>query len=286
MGLPLHLSISRYKRHTAPMRNLIYQYWDGTILTGVRAGSKVMKEYADRIGCEYLFEENPRFVTHLGHYSPHYGQFKVIYDAKFEEYDNIMFADTDVFPVEGLSENIFDHFNSHIGICEETYQPQARLTSSSEINSRMDNKWCDLIQSHYKLTMPRTPAGLPRVFNSGMVLYSKEGRKLAKETFRPFLEYTSLVVNNGLPNFYTADQNYIHAMMHSEPLKYQVMSGDWNSFVHYIGNSNMVRRPVNDMRTPTSKFIHIQLRAADHYDEQKLRKIANTTNVEDWGIYQ
>ena len=37
------------------MRNLIYQYWDGKPTQGVIAGTKAMKQYADRIGAEYLF---------------------------------------------------------------------------------------------------------------------------------------------------------------------------------------------------------------------------------------
>ena len=68
------------------MRNIIYQYWDGTMNSGAIYGAKVMKEYANRIGAEYLFEDNPRFRSDLGAYSPHYGQFKIVYDKKFEEY--------------------------------------------------------------------------------------------------------------------------------------------------------------------------------------------------------
>ena len=67
-----------------------------------------MKRYAGQIGADYLFELNPRFVTNLGRYSPHYGSFKPVYDKSFYKYDNVLYTDTDVFAVEGLKENIFD----------------------------------------------------------------------------------------------------------------------------------------------------------------------------------
>ena len=267
------------------MKNIIYQYWDGPLLPGVTAGSECMKDYAGRIGAEYRFELNPRFRTDLGNFSPHYGQFKVVYDTSFDEYDNILFADTDVFPIEGLTNSIFEEFNSHIGVCEETYQPKARLTSVSEINSNMDNKWSALMERTYGCTMPRTVEGLPKVYNSGVVMYSKEGRKLAQKHFRPFQEYVQLIRNNGISNFYTADQNYLHAMMLRPPIEYSELNNDWNAFIHYIGDASMSRRPVNDMRTDTTKFVHIQLRTADHYDAKKLWNITNLKNIEDWKIY-
>jgi len=75
------------------VRNLIYQYWDGDLRPGCHTGSANLKAYAERIGAEYLFEHNPKFVTNLGTYSPHYGAFKPIYDQKFHAYDNVLFAD-------------------------------------------------------------------------------------------------------------------------------------------------------------------------------------------------
>jgi hypothetical protein len=101
------------------MKNLIYQYWDGEINDGAKYSAKLMKAYAEEIGAEYLFELNPKFRTDLGKYSPHYGQFKVVYDSKFKIYDNILFADTDIFPVEKLNKNIFSDFASEVGICTE-----------------------------------------------------------------------------------------------------------------------------------------------------------------------
>jgi hypothetical protein len=48
-------------------------------------------------------------------------------DPWFDDYDNIMLADIDVFPVEGLTQNIFDELNGEdAGICTEPMQPKFR----------------------------------------------------------------------------------------------------------------------------------------------------------------
>lgn len=257
------------------MKNIIYQYWDGTMNSGAIYGAKVMKEYANRIGAEYLFEDNPRFRSDLGAYSPHYGQFKVVYDKKFEDYDNVLFTDTDVFPVKDLRENIFENFNADIGICTEDHQPKMRLTSNNHINSRNDELWAAAIKAKWNVDMPRTSDNLLKVYNSGVVLYSREGIKAMKERFVPFYDYVGFIFSKRLPDFYASDQGYIHAMLKVAKLNFKEMDAGWNSFVHYVGDPNMKPRPVNDMRTSSTKFVHVQLRGADHYDENKLWRITN-----------
>lgn len=61
------------------------------------------------------------------------------------------------------------------------------------------------------------------------------------------------------------------------------LDNGWNSYMHYLGNAKMVKRPVNDMRTPTTKFVHIQLRGADDYDAKKLWRITNLSVKESLG---
>ena len=265
------------------MRNLIYQYWDGNSFPGVVAGTQAMKKYADRIGVEYLFEHNPRFVTNLGNYSPHYGSFKPIYTDSFHEYDNVLFADTDVFPVDGLEENIFENFIAEMGICTEPFQPKYRSEISGSICSAADEKWAAKIKKRWNVNMPRTPEGLLKVYNSGVVLYSNKGLQAAKERFVPFLDYVNLVKSGGLSTFYTADQNYVHAMLMVAEMDYVELNNGWNSYVHYLGDRSMKVRPVNDMRTEDTKFVHIQVSNADHFNAETLWRVANLP-VSEWNI--
>ena len=266
------------------MKNLIYQYWDGKILPGVKAGSENMKRYADRIGVEYLFEHNPRFVTNLGGYSPHYGSFKPIYNQYFHKYDNILFADTDVFAIENLEESIFEDFNVEIGICTEPFQPKQRQKIPGILTSASDERWAGVMKSKWNVEMPRTPEGLLKVYNSGVVLYSKKGLLKAKETFVPFKEYVDLIRSKKFTSFYTCDQPYLHAMLQVAKIKYVELDNGWNSYIHpYYADINKKILKINDSRTKDTKFVHIQLRGADHWDADTHWRITNLP-MSEWKI--
>lgn len=271
------------------MKNLIYQYWDGELYVGVTAGSEVMKEYANRIGADYLFEHNPRFVTNLGNYSPHYGSFKPIYDESFHKYDNVLFTDTDVFPVDNCQENIFENFNADIGICIEPLQPVARANKppgAKGATKESDEKWASLIKNTWHVDMPRTDAKLLKVYNSGVVLYSRNGLLKARKNFVPFKKYVNLIKNNGFVAFYTSDQYYLHAMLKVAKMNYIELDNKWNSFVHYVrdkGNAKVNGQAINDSRTQNTNFVHIQLRSADHFTKEKLLRVTNLS-VDKWNI--
>jgi len=158
------------------MNNLIYQYWHGNLTKGTIASKNNIENYASKIGVNYLFEHNPNWVTNLGKYSRHYCQFKVIYDKSFDKYDNILFLDSDIYTVHNLDISIFDNFSHDIGVCEETWQPQNRLKMKDHhIGNKWDEKWCDLVYKIWGVHMPRTEENLPKVYNSGVVLYSRKG---------------------------------------------------------------------------------------------------------------
>lgn len=249
-------------------------------MPGCRAGVANMRAYAERIGADYLFEHNPRFVTNLGPYSPHYGSFKPIYDDSFHGYDNVLFADTDVFAVDGLTESIFDNFNSDIGICTEPDQPQLRIKTAGRITSAGDKKWAGVVAAKWGINVPRTANGLVKVYNSGVVVYSRAGLLKARQQFIPFAEYVAAINAAGLPKFYTSDQSYIHLMMNT--LDWVELDNDWNRYIHYV---KQVDEPMclNDSRTETTKFVHIQLRSADHWDADTHYRITNLPQSE-WDI--
>ena len=254
-------------------------------MTGVKAGSDAMRQYAERIGADYLFEDNPKFVTNLGGYSPHFGSFKPIYTESFHIYDNILFTDTDVFPVKGLEESIFENFNAEMGICTEPHQPQQRAKRTSGVaTGKRDEEWATVIYNKWKVKLPRNDEGLLKVYNSGVVLYSNKGLLKARENFVPFKTYIDLMKAKKIRGLYHSDQNYVHAMLKVAKMDYVELDNNWNSYVHYIGDPNLgTKRPVNDMRTANTKFVHIQLRGADRYDMATLQRITNLP-LSEWNL--
>jgi hypothetical protein len=147
----------------------------------------------------------------------------------------------------------------------------------------MDEKWAAAVKERWNVELPRTKDKLLKVYNGGFMLFSKNGMKQAKETFVDINEYIKYISSKGIHKLYTRDQNYLHAMIFVTKIPFQEMDTNWNSFMHYLGDSKMKVRPVNDMRTPKTKLVHIQLRGADDYDEKTLWELTNLP-VDQWSI--
>jgi hypothetical protein len=262
------------------MKVAIYQFWDGNVRESALAGVKNMKSYAERIGADYKFENNPHWLKRdlkidFGGYSAHFGAFKPVFNSEWDSYDKILFADTDVFTIENLEENIFDHFHGEIGICEEHFQPKQRLITAGRITSKLDEKWAKLLEKNYGVKVPRTKENLVRVFNSGVVLYSKEGRIKAQKEFEKFDNYVAMIRSSGLHSFYASDQPFLHAMMFAKKFNVQEMDSGWNSYVHGTADIYQPKRRIVDHRTEKTKFVHCQFPGADNMNEEQLLKIVN-----------
>lgn len=266
------------------MKAVIYQFWEGNLTSGNEAGVKLMKEYADRIGVEHVFELNPKWPTdakikrqNLGRYNPHYGAFKPLFDVSYDHYDYILFCDTDVVPRKTY-EHIFGEFmqmsmdsQCEIGICEEHMQPELRSKYSfGGISASADLKWHDLIKKTYGTEMAKDNKGRHRVFNSGCVMYSARARKKAQEVFVDFHSYCSLMANN-MPSFYQGDQNYLNAML--PKFDWAIMDYKWNSQVFFQPGTSGEFRPISDYTNDETNFVHVQLRGADNYNMNRLKKV-------------
>lgn len=249
--------------------NLIYQYWTGgepqqQVLSSVSN----IKKYASTIGCEHIFERDPNFCHNLGRFTPHFNQFKIVYDEFFDKYDNVLFLDCDVFAVDGLTTNIFEEFDctKDLGICREQWQTDNR----SNAHIQEDIEWAKLVEKLYGVAIPRTPNGRVLVYNSGVVLYTKHGRIKMREKFVNIKDYQQQV--RAFRELFSSDQGYLHAMLGT--LNWAEMDENWNRYVHYLPNTREPR-PINDTRTNDTKLVHIQLTGSGNYSDEDNSKIVN-----------
>jgi len=67
--------------------------------------------------------------------------------------------------------------------------------------------------------------------------------------------------------------------MMKKGMQWSELNEDWNRYVHYLPETSDPR-PVNDTRTETTKFVHIQLRGADDWSEEKLWRVTNRPQAE------
>jgi hypothetical protein len=254
--------------------NLIYQFYSGNIPYYARVSKKLMSAYAEQIGCEYRCDFNSTGVSaNNNHY---HNCFRPIHDKAFDKYDNVLFCDMDVFPVEGITENVFDQPITNFGIVEEDQQPDLRYSSNGEISGKNDEKWAAIVKRAYGYDLPRDEQNRLRVFNSGVVLYTREGIELAKRKWADINSYQSIIHLN---RFYQLDQNYLGAMLGGA--EFTVMDRKWNAQMHYLGDPNQRPRPIFDSRSEDTNFVHIQLRGRDKLNDDRIYDIVNKP-ISEW----
>ena len=260
-------------------KNLIYQVWDGDLRPGCTYSEKLFRYYANMIDADYRLDLNPNIASkHVkGKDGMYFEWLNPILDDSFLEYDKVLVVDLDIFPVDKLKNNIFNESVKDFGICTEPFQGKYRASTNvpGNINMKNDERWASEVKRLYGSTMPRDVNGYLKVYNAGMVMFTKNGMKLAREKFTPFQDYINDMQKTGLSRFYTVDQNYFHAMMvtHSD---YTEMQNGWNSYIHYTRGPLGMIDPVHDSRNAFTKFVHVQLSGADYFHTDKLYHVVNS----------
>ena len=267
------------------MKNLIYQCYDGDLLPGHHASIANMRQYADSIGAEYVFKHNPKFgaKTLPGiKWAYFYDAIMPVYDKTFHEYDNVLSVDIDFFVVDGIKESIFDGFSAEVGCCTEPLQPLLRANSKSSISSKSDNKWAAHVKNKWGVDVPRTEDGLVKIYNAGLVLWSKRGMVKAQERFVPIIDYVNSIKPLKIHAHYSHDQLFLHAMYTVAKMDHVELDNKWNCLIHkYYDDTGKLK--LSDPRNTDTKFVHIQLRSADHWDADTQWRITNLP-VSEWKL--
>jgi lipopolysaccharide biosynthesis glycosyltransferase len=278
------------------MKNLVYQFWDtyqsaGKVFPCVEASVKSIKKYAERIGAEYKFELNPPHLhTALKRVNipAYYGSLNPVFREEFHEYDNILFADADVFAVDDIEESIFDSFTGELGISEEIFEPKRQIVERKRmLNKNLYDRWAKINEDRFNMKFPRTKDGLLRAFNSGVLVYSNSGLKKAKESFISMEDYCNNISEKGLHTFFAGDQHYINTAMWKSDIDVQIMDYKWNTEVVYFDKGP---QEVLYDRNKDTRFVHIQLRKFPgiqhgrwNFTEETLWKITNRPTNK-WGL--
>jgi len=150
-------------------KNIILQHFTGKLRTLDKLSVENIKAYAERIGVDYSFVEGQVFREHL---TPPC-QKAFILDEKWDEYDNVLMLDIDMFVTKGLHENVFNSDGvGHYGEVQKRLQGELhkrhrrinadsgywsgafyKLTREQRIALReaipLDNEWMDLYNKPY-----------------------------------------------------------------------------------------------------------------------------------------
>lgn len=251
------------------MKNLIYQYWSGSVPFYALKSAEYIQSYANYIGAEYRVDFNEKFWTQ--NHSEYMNALRPIYDNKFHEYDNVLFLDMDIFPIKTISDNIFDSPNNGIAMAEEIGNADVREKSISPINTQNDLRWANKLKNVWNIEVPKDNKNRVITYNSGVVLYTQDALIEAKKKFIPYKLYQKEMV--GFHNFYSMDQNYLNAMIFSDAVEFTTLDPKWNSQIYYNGQGNP--RPIKDNRTDKTQFVHLQLRGRNELNEDMIHDIVN-----------
>ena len=105
------------------MKNIILQHWTGDVNELTRLSVANISKYATKIGADYKFVQGNVFRPHL---SPPCQKIYML-DEVFDEYDNVVMLDPDMFTRKGMNDDIFDESITGIGKVTEI---QERLVRS------------------------------------------------------------------------------------------------------------------------------------------------------------
>lgn len=193
------------------------------------------EKYAETIGADHFYSDER--VTTKGHgcsLSMLFECLRVIYDPMFDDYDNVLFADTDI--VVNTTDNIFDIFEGEVmGVLESDI-----MTDNGGGYAGWDNKestYFEYVSKFNANSCPIIPALPPNkpskitILNTGVVVWSREARLKARAIFDPWEDwcYGDPQVHMSVAN----DQPYISAQLMKHDFDLQTIDQAWNDSPHY-----------------------------------------------------
>lgn len=110
------------------MKNIILQHFTGKLRPLDKLSVENISAYAKRIGADYQFVEGQLFREHL---TPPCQKVHILTE-KWDEYDNVLMLDIDMFATRNLTENVFN--SPGVGLFAETQKRlKARLVQYGRI---------------------------------------------------------------------------------------------------------------------------------------------------------
>ena len=217
------------------MKTLIYQYYSGgSVPRWAHISIAKFKEYAARHDSEYLFSSEAHTDNH------YFGHTRLLYDPLFEKYDKVLYVDVDIIP-ENMKANIFEEDIEDVGAVPE-YNAPGLLAVPYYALPGVEKRYRKVApQFDLPVVKPTSVEGATYLmFNSGVLLYSHEGMKKARDTFLHWKQWNRSTRGSIMP----LDQTYITGQI-TKNLKYTELNLKWNCFPRYKFHENQFPAEIN-----------------------------------------
>lgn len=215
--------------------------------------------YAEEIGCEYLYSDE-RVIT-KGHgcsTSTLFECLRVIYDPYFDQFDKVLFADTDI--VVNTKENIFEVSDAEVyGVLEsDIITEHGGGYNGWDRDSNLLRDYIEKFEMHDCPIIP--PFGIGRqeskitILNTGVVVWTKEARLRARKLFdswESWLYPKSVNPDNKVHHMSIInDQPFISSQLMKYDFDIESIDQSWNDTPpHY-------KEPQKWIDEGKSKFLH------------------------------
>lgn len=205
------------KRLNTNARNLVFQYYVGNIPAWAKASATLCSNYAKKFGVEHQFHTDSKFSD-----NPYYESLRLLYDESFDEYDHILYLDADIAP--NTKENIFDYTVADVGAVLDRHSADFDVNNPKEqqlfdnmglfyFESNAADIWVAKYGERARPRPSKSDPGMVRQINSGVMLWSREGRIRARKEFLDYKEYMSLDFGSKqFEEFQKLDQAYYNCM--------------------------------------------------------------------------
>ena len=255
------------------------QWVNGTRGDLYRQSSEISKKsfaiYADKIGAKHHFSTR-QVYTKGSSGAPQsylYECLRVIYDPIYDEYDNVLFADSDI--IANTNKNIFNLVDDHemYGI----YESEIRTGNGCGYNSWdfKDEAFNQIKTKFDRLSLPIVGLDSPfrpskfAMLNTGVVLWTKEGRMKARKNFDDWKVFFYDGLSNKDMPWLNNDQPFISSQIIKHNMKLKCIGQTWNdtpnhyrsyedwknqNFLHYTGGDGKVQL-IEDHKKGLFKYV-------------------------------
>lgn len=207
--------------------------------------------YAEEIGCDYMYSDERVFTEgHSCTTSVMYECLRVIYDPYFDQFDKVLFADTDI--VVNTKENIFEVSDAEVyGVLESDIRTDKKGGYNTwDYKEETYKKYEEKFKMHDCPIVPSFGIGHSfdskiTILNTGVVVWTKEARLKARKLFddwKPWA-YPKMLGEDAKvhPIFILNDQPFISAQLMKHDFDLESIDQKWNDTpTHYKDPQKMI----------------------------------------------
>lgn len=193
------------------------------------------ERYAERIGADYHYSDQPVFIDKADSTALLFECLRVIYDPMFDQYDKVLFADTDIGV--NTEDNIFDACEGAdvYGVLEsDILTPNGGGYNSWDYKQSTLSDFTNKFLMHDIPIVPSMPPQKPSkltIMNTGVVVWEREARLFARENFLDWKEWF-----NAKPQYHMSvmnDQPYLSGQFVKHDMEIGCLDQKWNDSPHY-----------------------------------------------------